>query len=86
MSSRVYTEKTTAVEEALSLVSQVCDIPESASVSKRLQAVAEYFVEHTQEDLARQAKISVYEAMAADSERSARIKRNTRARVSAGLL
>lgn len=86
MSSRVYTQKTGAVEQALSLAGEVLDIPASASDSKRLQAVAEYFVEHTQEDIAREAKVSAYAAMAADNDRQARVKSNTRARVSAGLL
>lgn len=86
MTARVYTQKTETVEEALSLATQVLDIPESASISKRLQSVMQYFIDHTKEDLAREAKIAAYEAMAADDERTARIRRNTRSSVAAGLL
>lgn len=86
MSKRIYTPETPVLREALALIPSIAGLPENASAPRRLQALAEFFVERVHEDQSHAAKVRAYEAMAADGERSERIRRNTRARISAGLL
>lgn len=86
MSKRIYTAETPVLREALALIPKFAGLPDDASAPRRLQAMAEFFVERVHEDESHAAKLRAYEAMAADSERSERIRRNTRARISAGLL
>jgi hypothetical protein len=51
-----------------------------------MQAMAGYLVQRAHEHETREAKLRAYDAMAADAERSARIRRNTRSRIASGLL
>jgi hypothetical protein len=86
MATRIYTQDTIVVREALALVPKLTGLPETASASQRMQAMAGLVVERAHEDETREAKLRAYEAMAADVERSERIRRNTDARIAAGLL
>ncbi len=86
MAHRIYTQETTVLREALALVPRLTGIPEDSSASQRMQAMASLVLERAHEDETREAKLRAYAAMAADEERSARIRRNTKARIASGLL
>lgn len=86
MANRIYTQETDVVREALALAPGLTGVSADASASQRMQALAGFVVEWAHEEATRAAKLRAYEAMAADEERSERIRRNTRARVAAGLL
>lgn len=86
MATRIYTQETDVIREALALAPRLTGIPESASAAQRMQALAGLVVERAHEEEARDAKLRAYEAMAADEKRLERIRRNTKARVAVGLL
>lgn len=83
---RLYTPDTPVMREALALASRAASLPKTASDSRRMQALAELMVARVREEEMQAAKLAAYDAMAADSERSERIRRNARARVANGLL
>ena len=74
------------MREALALVPRLAGLPEDASVPQKMQAMAQLVVERAHAEEAEQARLSAYEAMAADRERSERLRRSVKARVKAGLL
>jgi hypothetical protein len=86
MARRIYTQDTEVLREALALVPRLTGVPAEASASQLMQAMAGYLVQRAHEDKTREAKLRAYDAMAADAERSARIRRNTRSRIASGLL
>ncbi len=86
MAHRIYTQDTTVVREALALVPSLTGIPEDSSDSQRMQAMAGLVIARAHDEETREAKLRAYAAMAADEERSARIRRNTKARIAHGLL
>ena len=86
MARRIYTQDTEVVREALALAPRLTGVPENASASQRMQALAGLVVERAHADETHGAKLRAYDAMAQDPERSERIRRNARARIDAGLL
>jgi hypothetical protein len=83
---RLYTQDTPMMREALALVSRASGLPRSASDSRRIQALAEFLLARVHQEEMQAAKLAAYDAMAADRERSERIRRNARARAANGLL
>jgi hypothetical protein len=86
MGQRIYTQESGVLNRAIAIATDAFGLPANASKSRQLQAVAEYVVARTEQDEALAERIAAYETLAADDERSTRIRRNSRAAVEEGLL
>ena len=85
-SERLYIHRTPAVERVLSLASDMLDVPESASVPRKLEAWINYTAERAESERAYQDRLTAYEELARAPGRRERVKRNSRGAAKSGLL
>ena len=63
-SNRLYIHRTPSVERALSLVTEVAGVADTASVPQKLEAWIAFSTHHVEDEIAYEARVEAYEELA----------------------